>query len=362
MRSQVSREAFASTPRHVFVPRFFRNDQDKGWVAVDNSDPDYLDLVYAPELLIVQLDEDPTAWERLRADGVYYGGWPSSSSSSPALMAIMLEALDIRRGHSVLEIGTGTGYNAAILAHYVGDEHVTSVDVDATLVRDARMRLAASGHGPRLATCDAMTDIPAGPYDRIEVTVAVAAIPQLWIDRTRPGGHILVNLASGLLSDTMFALTVDDHGIASGSAIADAVYFMPTRAAHLPAGYELHAGIDTTAGVTVDSAVEFAVTDDHESGFRTFLALAFPDLQQFLTDGAASWNWLIASDQSWVHDLGDGRIRCGGPRNLWPDIERLWTWWNDHDRPTRHRLGLTTTVDSSHSFWLDSPINPIRWA
>src|SRR5213082_1519807 len=122
--SEEWRPAFAAAPRHVFVPRFFTNHPERGWQAVDHTDDDYLDLVYQDEALITQLDGDPEAWEKTRREGVYFGGHGTSSSSTPGLMAAMLDALDVTPGMSVLEIGTGTGYNAAILCHRLGDNHV----------------------------------------------------------------------------------------------------------------------------------------------------------------------------------------------------------------------------------------------
>ncbi|MGH3815480.1 MAG: methyltransferase domain-containing protein [Pseudonocardiaceae bacterium] len=68
-----------------------------------------------------------------------------SSSSMPGLMTRMLEALDVCDGHRVLEIGTGTGYNAGLLAHRLGDANVFSVDIEPDLVDLARARLAFIG-------------------------------------------------------------------------------------------------------------------------------------------------------------------------------------------------------------------------
>jgi protein-L-isoaspartate O-methyltransferase len=64
-------------------------------------------------------------------------------------MIRMLEALDVHSGHRVLEIGTGTGYNAALLSHRLGDTQVFSVDIDADLVELASQRLARTGYHPR---------------------------------------------------------------------------------------------------------------------------------------------------------------------------------------------------------------------
>src|SRR6185503_18791702 len=77
-----------------------------------------------------------------RLDGQYV-----SSSSQPEIMAIMLEMLDLQPGHRVLEIGAGTGFNAALLAHLVGESgEVVAIDVDDDIVEAARARLAAAGY------------------------------------------------------------------------------------------------------------------------------------------------------------------------------------------------------------------------
>ena len=105
---------------------------------------------------------------------------PISSSSQPAIMAIMLEQLALQPGHNVLEIGAGTGYNAALIAHIVGSKgHVTTVDIDPDLVDTARTNLAAAGFDQVQVVCaDGMRGFAANaPYDRIILTVAGWDIP-----------------------------------------------------------------------------------------------------------------------------------------------------------------------------------------
>jgi len=73
-------------------------------------------------------------------------GLPISSSSQPAIMAKMLELLDVSPGDEVLEIGAGTGYNAALLTHLTGPSgRVTTIDVDAEIASRARKALRAAG-------------------------------------------------------------------------------------------------------------------------------------------------------------------------------------------------------------------------
>lgn len=141
--------AFAETPRHVFAPRYIINLPEKGWQAVDIADEGGLDPVYdAGEALITQLDSDPESWETTRRDDIYYGGTATSSSSAPDVMAGMLEAIDVHPGQTILEVGTGTGYNSALLCHELGDQAVTSIDVDAGMVVRAAERLASVGYRP----------------------------------------------------------------------------------------------------------------------------------------------------------------------------------------------------------------------
>ncbi|MEU4688452.1 methyltransferase domain-containing protein [Actinoplanes sp. NPDC023714] len=163
--------AFAAVPREVFVPDgFHRRDGSR----VLPADPEFLRSVYSNDVLVTKLN----------------GRQPISSSSQPSLMAIMLEALDVRPGQRVLEIGAGTGYNAALLAT-LGAE-VTTVDVQEDVADRARAALArAEITGVRVEAADGYTGGPAGRYDRIIVTVGVAGISPFWIERLLPGGRVI---------------------------------------------------------------------------------------------------------------------------------------------------------------------------
>jgi protein-L-isoaspartate O-methyltransferase len=102
-------------------------------------------------------------------------------------MAHMLNSLNIHTGHTVLEIGTGTGYNAALLCHRLGDTQVTSIDIDPDLVADTRLRLATLGyHSTLLAGDGTHGAIDNAPYDRVIATCAVPAIPPAWINQLAP--------------------------------------------------------------------------------------------------------------------------------------------------------------------------------
>ncbi|MGH3564039.1 MAG: protein-L-isoaspartate O-methyltransferase family protein, partial [Mycobacterium sp.] len=134
---------------------------------------------------------EPERVYRDEAFPIKYGGdgLPVSSSSQPAIMARMLDQLDVQPGHRVLEIGTGSGYNAALLGHLVGETGaVVSVDIDADLVANARERLAECGVSKVTVGCgDGGVGWPEqAPYDRIIATVGAWDIPPAWGGAARP--------------------------------------------------------------------------------------------------------------------------------------------------------------------------------
>jgi protein-L-isoaspartate O-methyltransferase len=87
----------------------------------------------------------------------------------------MFDALDLHPGHSVLGIGTGTGWNAALLCRRVGTRgRVVSIEVDPVIAEGARAALAAAGYSPLVITGDGADGYPdAAPYDRVLATAAV---------------------------------------------------------------------------------------------------------------------------------------------------------------------------------------------
>src|SRR5881227_2981162 len=93
-------EAFRRVPRHTFVPKFFTPDTG-GWAAIARGDGGWLARVYSDHVLVTQLDDDPSAWDRARRDGPVRG-MPTCSSSMPTIMAIMLEELRTGFGHRLL--------------------------------------------------------------------------------------------------------------------------------------------------------------------------------------------------------------------------------------------------------------------
>jgi protein-L-isoaspartate(D-aspartate) O-methyltransferase len=121
-----------------------------------------------------------------------------SSSSQPAIMAIMLEQLGLEPGQRVLEIGAGTGYNAALMAQIVGPAgQVVAIDIDEDIVEAARAHLVSAGLECVQVVCgDGGYGWDAGAaYDRIVLTVGAWDIAPAWLEQLKPGGRLLLPLS-----------------------------------------------------------------------------------------------------------------------------------------------------------------------
>ena len=125
------------------------------------------------------------------------GKHPLSCASGPRIVAAMLEQLAIEPGQRVLEVGAGTGYNAALLGELVGPKgHVTTIDVDADIVDNARVALAATGCvNVEIVQGDGGDGYQLNaPYDRIIVTVGPWDLPAAWFDQLIDGGRLVMPL------------------------------------------------------------------------------------------------------------------------------------------------------------------------
>jgi protein-L-isoaspartate(D-aspartate) O-methyltransferase len=146
--------AFRAVPRHLFLPQF------------------PIESVYKDQGFEIKAS----------------GGITLSTSTGPSAMAFMLERLNVGPGDRVLEIGTATGYNAALLAQIVGkDGLVVSVDIDDDLVEGARDHLSNAGYGHVKTFCaDGGYGYPdRAPYDRIIVTTGAWELLPAWVEQLK---------------------------------------------------------------------------------------------------------------------------------------------------------------------------------
>ncbi len=351
------RAALAATPRHVFVPRFYVQQPRGEWTETAAGEPEWLDGVYRNEPLITSLAVTPDG-QRVTV----------SSSTKPGLMVRMLEALDVHDGHRVLEIGTGTGYNAALLAHRLGDECVFSVDIGAELVDAARERLAELGLAPALVATDGAAGLPEhAPFDRIIATCSVPAVPWAWAEQVREGGLVLVDVKRSGHAGNLVLLRRHADRLEG--------WFLPKWAGFM-------------AIRNTDAAPDNAtVLADVEAGLRSTTRLeplpwdalvpwllAHSRLPHDLTFGyrgtgenGPEWAIFTARDGSWcavgiqTSDEGTRQVRQGGPVAIWDAFEHAHRQWDTLGRPGWDRLGLTVLPDGFHRVWLDEPHGEYRW-
>ncbi|MDQ1045653.1 methyltransferase domain-containing protein [Streptomyces sp. V4I2] len=288
----VWREVFLAVPRHLFVPYYYVGvvgGYERRWG--ESPDPRnrerWLRGAYADAPLATRLRD----------------GELVSSSSQPSLMAMMLAELRVRDGDRVLEIGAGTGYNAALLAHRLGDDGlVTTVDLEPEITEAARQHLAAAGYHPVVVTGDGARGVPErAPFDRIIATCTLPSIPPAWLFQCRPGARILTPLATGLV-----ALTVTDAGQAEGHFLHTPAYFVPLRGGGPEPEQAPLGGVPRRAR-------------DHEL-FRFLLALTRGSL----------------------------------------DPQEAYALWEREGQPQRERYGLTVSGEREWA-WLDDPEGPYAW-
>lgn len=352
IRSPRWHAAVAEVPRHVFVAHVYEQNQTGEWIGWDTTGN--WDRVYAPKTLVTALEDR--------------GGYlePVSSSTNPELMVRMLETLNVRDGHRVLEIGTGTGYNAALLSHRLGDDRVFSVDVDAGLVEAAQERLTAAGYRPTVAAVDGERGLPDhAPYDRIIATCSVPAVPRAWVDQLAPGGSILVDLKLAISAGNLVHLHHLHGGALEGRFAARQASFMAMRHHRDQPGPVLRVAdaegerfrsTDAPVPPWGEPVVWFLAQLGGLPRGVVFGAVLDPDTRE---PNAAT---LTAPDGSWARvNLGDRRVIEGGAVSLWESVEWAYARWVDAGRPGWDRLGLTVTPDGDHSVWVDDPDIGQRW-
>jgi protein-L-isoaspartate O-methyltransferase len=370
------RELIAEVPRDPFIPETIWVDSDaghpqSGFVALSQQDDPqrWRELVAANEPVITQVDEGHTA----AGDT----GWsPSSSCSKPSIVADMLTALDVRPGHTVLEIGTGTGWNTALLCRRVGTRgRVISSEIDPVIATTARASLTRVGYSPLVITADGAEGyLDGASYDRLVATASVREIvPRAWLEQTRPGsvpGSVIVTpWGTDYCNGVMLTLHVAADRTATGRFSGD-LAFMRLRS-HRRRFYEpdqtqlQHAEVTTT---DVHGWDFFRMINSDQAAFAIGLKVPSCALTVELNKFGADHNVLELDDittRSWARldaDLTSPDklvVRQLGPRRLWDEAEAAYDWWYDHGKPDLARFGMTLTT-STQTVWLDEPSTVVR--
>lgn len=352
------RAAVCGVPRHELVPSYYEQEGTSYRLVTPDDDASreaWLDLVYSDTTLITAVVVDSSGRQV-----------PVSSSTKPDLMVRMLEALDVHDGHTVLEVGTGTGYNAALLSHRLGEDRVFSIDLRPELVNTARDRLAAIGYRPVLRAVDGSDGLPEhAPYDRIIATCSVAAVPGEWIEQTAPDGLILVDVEGQLSAGNLVLLRRGDEPVAEGKFLDWYGRFMALRHDAANVGHSWPT-VDRSQGEERTTAVDPVKLD---GGFRFLAQFRLPPGTLHtvtVDDGTPTATCLTNCDGSWcsvdrtAEESGQYRLRHTGPRDLWAAVEHAHDEWVTMGAPAWHRFGLTATP-TTQRVWLDSPDSEHAW-
>lgn len=344
-------EPVATTPRHTFVPRWWARDTTgdgrQVWHLCDGSaDPEtWLRTGYADATLVTRVG--PLHADHADTDGVLARSreWRSTSSSTlPSLILMMYRAAWIQDTSRLL-VTCGSGYGTALACARVGEDRVTSVDVDDYLVESARARLAEAGHHPRVEAGDLTGDLPEGGYDRIISTVALPSVPASWLQSLAPGGRLVTTIAgTGLV---VVADKTPDGG-AIGRVAPEAAGFMTARHGDdyddaIPESLPLWQTAQHADGDTVTtSRFPLAYVPDTWD-VRSTLELLAPgiDHRQHQGPDGSRTLYMLHADGSWARATApDHRasptVHQGGPRRLWDELDRVRTWLAiDGDLPVR---------------------------
>lgn len=353
--------SIAAVPRHLFAPT-------QAWVLPTGGQPHALDSaadpaewmrqIYSPSTaVIIQLDDGQTSVAS--GDGV-----PTSSLSEPAIVANFLELLAVRDGNTVLEIGTGSGWTAGLLSHRLGEQQVTSVEVDPQVAVQAQHNLKAAGYSPAIITGDGALGWPAGaPYDRVHVTCGITQIPYAWVQQCRPGAIIVLPWLPTGYSGHQLRLVVDSPGRATGRFHGGCGYMMMRSQRSRWNAH--HADAARTREGLLDPR-ELAYGDP---GLHLLHAALQPGVtQRAIEDADGSFSLLLFENRgdigSWAaadYLPGRGKVHVTqyGARSLWDEAETVFADWADRGMPERGRFGITVDESGCH-VWCDTPQQVIR--
>jgi protein-L-isoaspartate(D-aspartate) O-methyltransferase len=220
--------AFRAVPRHLFLP------------GVD------LDVAYGRKPVVTRRAADSTS---------------VSSASSPKLVATMLEQLAVHPGQRVLEIGTATGINAALLAELTDPTGtVVSIELDDDLAAAAATSLATAGYPRVKVICgDGALGYPGhAPYHRIIVTAEAWDLVPAWWDQLSVGGRLVVPLrlhGSGLTRAVAFNLHRPDQMVSTWAVVCG---FVPLRGAAEHAEHQVRLAEEVVLKLDTDDLPDHA--------------------------------------------------------------------------------------------------------
>ncbi|WP_327676573.1 rRNA adenine N-6-methyltransferase family protein [Kitasatospora sp. NBC_00458] len=287
-------------------------------------------------------------------------GAPVSSSPTPTVVAQRLRNLDVADGMRVLDIGTGIGWTAGLLAHRLGADRVVTVELDRDLANEARRRLLVNRLPVKVVADDGMLGHPQGaPYDRIHVAVATRRVPMALIEQVVPGGLIVVPYTTPFCDGGLSKLTVAEDGRSADGPFVEEAAFVRERE-QWPESREFAIGGVRHGPSELDPAV---VADHAAAAFAIGVRLSGRLCRREVSadyDRLGTGRLEVSDGLSYAHcrfaDWGARHaVSQAGPRNLWDEVTAAHAWWQRQGGPGLTRFGLTVTVEGEHRVWLDDP-------
>ncbi|WP_055483167.1 hypothetical protein [Sphaerimonospora mesophila] len=342
------RDAVANIPRHHLVPAWWTwNDRWKVRRGPDDEAA-WLDAAYSDRTLVTKIGT-------LHADHAEPGdeptGRPTSSSTLPTLVLQMYRHARIGEKDTVLDVGVGSGYGAALLCHLLGEDQVISIDVDNYVTTVAARRLADIGYHPRIAPLDATGTIP-WAADRIVAMVAVRPIPASWLTALNPGGRLVTTITNTSL--IVSAVKTADGG-AVGTVERDWAIFMKTRTGgdYPPGLTGLVATARTAEGEHV-AMTHYPVLDIEEDAWelRSMLEVTCPGIEHsYHEDASTRTAVMVHPDGSWARavqvDHARPVVHQAGPHRLWDELDRVRDYWLQHGSLPLYGARVRITPDGT---------------
>ncbi len=245
--SDATVHAYFATPRHLFVRRY-RERASKEWCEVNQGNlHQHVAMLYADNPLTLFGDDD---------DNV------PSTISQPSFVLRMLDLLTFQPGQTVLELGTGSGWNAALIGQLVGPSgRVYSLEIIPEVAQRAAETIAELGiTNVRVITADGGDGYAAGgPYDRVAFTAGTYDLPRQFYEQIKAGGLLLVVIKNEGGGDNLFLLQkMDDHFESS--------YSMPCSFVQLSGKYT----VDSLDPITIETLPEWSELQHQEIARRPF--------------------------------------------------------------------------------------------
>lgn len=274
--------AFRAVPRHLFLPEV------------------ELEKVYEDEAIPTKLQDEI----------------PISSSSQPTIMAIMLEQLGLKPGQRVLEIGAGTGYNAALIAHLVGEQgQVVALDIDEDIVERARAHLKTAGFERVQVICGdgGQGYAEAAPYDRIILTVGAGDIAPAWREQLQPDGRIVLPLS---LRGSQVSAAFEPRAGCLVSLSAVSCGFMRLRGSLSEPETKMNIGPEPGLSIQFDSPPALAAESLYKllaGPSQTWRTKVRVSLEDIIWGGLSLWLASFTSNTFLLNDEGHGPSTSSGP-------------------------------------------------